>query len=375
MKIGIDAHSAERDGTGNCTYTQNLILHLTKLDSKNEYLLFVTDRNHPFYKEVEEIPNIRIVQIRRSPAWWRVFISLRRATYREKIDILHIQYFAPFTHRGCLVNTVHDLASFRFPEHFSLFERLMFQYLLPGSARKASLIFTASRTSKEDLVTLMRLPEEKIRVAYCGVSERFFSSIRDPETIRNVCAQYGLVGKFILYVGRIDPRKNITRLIQAYSDLRDKKLIDHKLAIVGKVHLEPEKLQSTLERSNYRDDVHLCGYVSDEHLPVLYSAADVFVYTSEFEGFGLPPLEAMACGTPVVASDISIFREILGDAALLVNPFDMESISSGIYKILSDDLLRNALIEKGRSRVRKFTWENTASVTLQGFQDAVKESS
>jgi glycosyltransferase involved in cell wall biosynthesis len=164
-------------------------------------------------------------------------------------------------------------------------------------------------------------------------------------------------------------------LIHAYSYVRKKYLIDHQLAIAGKVYLEREELQRTLSSCEYRDDIRLCGYVPEEDLPALYRAADVFVYTSEYEGFGLPPLEAMASGTPVVASDISIFHEILSDAAVLVNPFDIAAIGDGIHKVITDEKYREALIERGRSRAKDFTWETTAQLTLQAYEEAMKQPS
>ncbi len=372
MRIGIDAHAAERDGTGNCTYIQNLVLHLTKIDTKNQYVLFVTDATHPFYKNLANRKNIEIIQILRSPAWLRVFVSLCRATKREKIDVLHVQYFAPVGHRGVLVNTIHDLTPFRFPEYFSRFERLLFRMLLPISARRARSILTASCVSRDDLIRLMQLPKDKIRVAHYGVDQNVFSNHKD---LSKVSDRYPLNDKFFLYVGRIDPRKNLNRLIQAYSHLRDKGAVKHKLLIAGKVYLEPEELKQTLKQCKYQQDIHFCGYVPEEDLPALYHAADVFIYPSEYEGFGLPPLEAMASGTPVVASDIPIFREILEDAALLVNPLDVYSIASGIEKILTDQELRKKLIEKGKNQVEKFNWDKTAMITLQSYEEAMKRPS
>jgi glycosyltransferase involved in cell wall biosynthesis len=371
MRIGIDAHSAERDGTGNCTYTRNLILHLSAIDRENQYVLFVTDTSHPFYTQLRDRSNLEIVSVRRSPAWFRVFFSMAAASYRKKIDLLHVQYFAPFLHRGVLFCTIHDLASYRFPEYFSRLERFMFRTLLPVSVKKADLVLTASAVSKNDLISLLHLPEEKIRITYCGVSDVFFSNTTDEEK-EKITEAYGLKKKFLLYVGRIDPRKNLARLIDAYARLRRERSLDYDLAIVGKVYLEPADLQQSLVRSGYREDIHFCGYVPDKDLAVLYSAADAFVYTSEFEGFGLPPLEAMASGTPVIASDIPIFKEILGDAAILVNPLDVASIEKGIFQALSDCELRKSLIAKGKDRVKEFTWEKTANLTLQSFQEKMR---
>ena len=206
MRIGIDAHAAEQDGTGNCTYFRNLILEMARIDSKNEYFIFATNKNHPFYRNLEKYHNFQIVAITGSPAWFRVFVSLALATFKTKIDVLHIQYFAPVIHRGRLVNTIHDLVAFHFPEYFSRFERMLFKYLLPPGARKADRILTASEVSKNDLIRLLNIPEEKIKVSFCGVSE-IFSTPLSGEQVKEVRDRYSIHGKFLLYVGRIDPRK------------------------------------------------------------------------------------------------------------------------------------------------------------------------
>jgi glycosyltransferase involved in cell wall biosynthesis len=371
MRVGIDAHSAESDGTGNCTYIRNLILELTKLDETNEYVLFVANRNHPFYETIESRPNVEIVSLGPYPAWLRVFYLLPVAAYREKVDLLHVQYFAPYGSTR-LVNTIHDGAWLRFPEYFSRFERLIFQLLVPLSAKRAKVILTSSATARNDLIELMHLPPEKVKVTYNAVSPIFSSTGFEKHRILDVCEGFGLNRGFVLYVGRIDPRKNLVRLIEAYSFFRSRYSLDQQLAIVGKVHLEPDSLQKALEKCEYRDDIRFCGYVSEKDLSALYRAADVFTYVSEYEGFGLPPLEAMASGTPVVASDIPIFREILGDAALLVNPFDVAAIGEAIYKLIADQTCREKFIEKGKNRVKDFSWQKTARVTLHAYQDAMK---
>ena len=374
MRIGIDSHAAEQDGTGNCTYYRNLLLQLSAIDQTNEYILFATDPKHPFYQELKDRANFKIVGIAPRPAWFRVFVSLCAATYRMKIDVLHVQYFAPFFHKGSLVTTVHDLTSYHFPEFFSFYERILFKTILPWTCHRTEKILTASEVSKQDLVRLLRVPENKVSVSLCGVSEEFLrdQSEDDVQFVRN---RYGLDGKYLLYVGRIDPRKNLIRLIQAFTQLRSNFSVDHKLVIIGKVYLEPQALPETLRKSPFQKDIRFCGYVPDEHLPALYKGADVFAYTSEYEGFGLPPLEAMAAGTPVVASDIAISREILSDAAVLVNPRDTDAIANGIHKIISDKDFSEQLSEKGRERALQFQWVKVARMTLQAYEAVYKQTS
>ena len=370
MRIGIDSHAAEQDGTGNCTYYRNLIREIANLDQQNEYFIFATNKHHPFYRNLANHPNFKIIQIPGYPAWFRVYVALAYSTYRFKLDVLHVQYFAPIFFKGHLVNTIHDLAAYHFPEFFSGFERMLFRWILPSSSRKAKIILTASEVSKRDLINMLNTPAEKVMVSFCGVNQAFAQEPTE-ESYQRVRNRYSLEGKFLLYVGRIDPRKNLVRLIQAYSELRSKYGYEHKLLIAGKVYLEPEALQKTVKQSAYSKDIFFCGYVSDEDLPILYRLAEVFVYTSEYEGFGLPPLEAMAAGTPVVASNIGIFREILGDAAVLVNPRDVPDIQEAMNTILSNRELRQCLIQKGKERTGRFDWASTARITLQGYARAV----
>jgi glycosyltransferase involved in cell wall biosynthesis len=372
MRIGIDAHAAELDGTGNCTYIRNLIVHLFSIDSQNEYVLFVTNREHPFYRSIANRPMLKFVPVRKSPAWFRVFFALRSATLREKLDVFHVQYFAPWRHGGALVNTIHDLASYRFPQYFSRFEQLMFKMLLPGAANQSRLILTDSKISKDDLIHFLNTSEDKVRVIYCGVSDRFFNHRSSEEEKKKIRSQYELNDRFFLYVGRIDPRKNLLRIIEAYTRLRQQKLTTCQLVIAGKIYLEPPGLKELLARCEFQNDIRFCGYVSEEDLPALYSTADAFLYPSEHEGFGLPPLESMASETPVLASDIPIFREILGDAAILVDPLDVQAIADGMHRITTDASQRVKLIERGKSRAEQFNWASTAQQTLKCYQEAGK---
>ncbi len=372
MRIGIDCHAAEEGSSGNCTYIRNLLCGLASHDSDNEYVLFVNRRDHPFYRELANKPNVTFCRIRRTPAFYRVFAALPWASHRQKVDILHVQYFAPLFHRGKLVVTIHDVTPFRHPEYFSAFERLLFRVLLPPSARRASLVLTGCRNSKRDMVELLRLNESRIQVTYYGIN-RHFSGEADPAGDRRILNELGVHDPFILYVGRIDPRKNIPLLIEAFDLLRGQQELPHKLVIAGKVYLMPANMKTTLDRCRHAEDVLFLPTVSDGQLPALYRAASVFAFPSEYEGFGFPPLEAMASGVPVVASDISIFREILSDSALLVPAGEPAALANAIARILTEENLRSDLIRKGKEHVKKYDWQRTAMETLRWFQHVGRE--
>ncbi|PWT89763.1 MAG: hypothetical protein C5B54_08395 [Acidobacteria bacterium] len=364
MKIGIDVHAAERDGSGNCTYIRNLITYLLRIDKDNEYLLLATEPSHPFYQSISQ-GNVRVVYVMGSPAWYRAFVELPLVCLKEDVDILHVQYFAPVLQRSKLVLTVHDLSPFHHPEYFNRYERFLFSTLLPSSIRRASVVITPSQTTSNDLKKLLHTPEEKLVTAYPGLSHLNQSDGKKNDFLTEK--------RFILYVGRLDPRKNLARLIEAFTLWKQRHGMEHRLIIAGRPYYDSSSMQAALERSEFRNEILFPGYVDECHLSALYRAADAFVYVSEFEGFGFPPLEAMVSGTPVVASNIDPFREVLEDAALLIDPFDIEAIAAGIHAVVTDCELRAKLLRISRDLLPKYSWEQAAIQTLKAYRKAIEQ--
>jgi glycosyltransferase involved in cell wall biosynthesis len=220
-----------------------------------------------------------------------------------------------------------------------------------------------------DLVRFWSIPEKKIDVVHISLDKRF-SRIVDSETLERVRKIYSLPERFILFVGHIEPRKNLARLVSAYSKLRSHNVIDHKLVILGRPFFEFDSFLNSLNASPYVSDILLTGYVPDDDMPAVYTLADVLAFPSLHEGFGIPVLEAMATGTPVVTSDVSALPEVAGNAALLVDPYSVESIANGIASVLNDSNLRNELIQRGLARIKHFSAERVASIQIQTYETA-----
>ena len=367
MKIGIDAHAAESDGSGNCTYIRNLLKELRQVDSRNDYVLYVTNSRHPFYRGFSSYANFKIKQLAWKNPLIRIPFALARETRRDNLDILHVQYIAPPFHEGKLVATIHDLGFLHVPESFSRFEVLRSRFLIRMTANRADRIITGSHFSKNDIAERYKIDPAHIAVINHGVSADFKPEENASRTMK-VLEKYGIQKPYILCVGRLNPRKNLTSLAQAFTMLKKERSIPHKLVIAGKEDFATRKIIQSIEAAGSPGDVVLTGFVEDDDLPALYQGADVFLYPSLFEGVGLPVLEAMACGVPVIASDSSSLTEIVRDAGLLINPLDTGELRDALYKFIVDADTREKYIERGTTRAEKFSWLATARQTLDVYE-------
>jgi glycosyltransferase involved in cell wall biosynthesis len=261
--------------------------------------------------------------------------------------------------------TVYDLVPFIYPKlhpNQTLWSyRLFFKKIL----NKSDMIITISQNSKKDLMRLFKINENKIKVIQLAVSEEF--RILDDEQKKSA-KQNNPLGKFILFVGTLEPRKNIPGLLRAFYQLK-KKGFEHKLVIVGKKGWKYEDIFRTIKKLNLKKEVIFLGYVPQEEIINLYNAADLFVFPSLYEGFGLPPLEAMACGCPVVVSNTSSMPEVCGNAALYVNPYNVPEIAQAMERVLTDTKLKKDMIKKGLKQAKKFSWEKNARETLEVYEE------
>ena len=285
MKIGIDAHAAERDGTGNCTYIRNLLAQLQKIDNQNEYVLYVTHSQHPFYRHFHAYENFRIKQLPFKNPMIRIPLSLAVETHKDNLDILHVQYISPPYHKGKLVATIHDLGFLHVPETFSRFEVVRSKILVRMTAKRSSKIITGSHFSKNDIVKTYNIPPNNIEVIPLGVSPAF-SLEKDPAKAQKILDKYRVQKPYILCVGRLNPRKNLLSLVEAFSMIKKEKSIPHKLVLVGKKDFATRKIIQSIKAADRSGDVLLTGYVEEQDLPSLYSEAEVFIYPSLFEGVG-----------------------------------------------------------------------------------------
>jgi glycosyltransferase involved in cell wall biosynthesis len=371
MHIGIDAHAIGARQGGNETYISNLITALAAIDSTNRYTLYFS--NSSAAGEWSGRFGNFAVRLLPAPApIVRVPIALSFELRRRPVDVLHVQYTAPPFCRVPLVTTIHDLAFEHLPETFTRRGRAQLRLTVRHTARHSTRIATVSEFSKQDIVATYRIPAERITVTYNGVGQIYSQHASRPGEGVEIREKFGIKGEYILAVGSLQPRKNLIRLLRSYALLR-RELGDStpQLVLVGRRLWLYDEVFREVGRMELQNHVIFTEYVAEELLPALYRSARVFVYPSLFEGFGLPPLEAMACGTPVVASSTSSLPEVVADAGLLVDPYDERAIAAAILRLLRDEDLRTSLISRGVRRAGLFTWQTAAEKTLELYQQSV----
>jgi len=268
------------------------------------------------------------------------------------------------------VVTIYDLSFLLYPESFKRFKRFYLGLFTRLSARRARRIIAISESTKRDVVRLLGVSPEKVEVIYCGTDGAFRPLPED--RVAAFRSKRGLPERFILFVGTIEPRKNVTRLIEAFSTLRPCDFANLKLVIGGAKGWSYQDVFARVEELGLGGEVMFPGYIPVSELPLWYNAAELFVYPSLYEGFGLPPLEAMACGTPVVTANTSSLPEVVGEAGLTVDPLDIEGLAEAMRRVLGDEALRQEMRERGLQRARDFSWTKTAQETVQVYQRAME---
>ncbi len=382
MRIGIDARFLTHPQRGGFkTYSENLIGALAEIDTENEYFLYL-DRLPDDQTKLPRCPNFisRIVPgvlpIMGMP--WREQVSLPLSITKDRLDLLHSPSLsAPFYNKCPSVVTIHDMIWY-FPEKFStgkresahrIFMEKYYKVVPKIAGNHASAILTVSQAAKEDIVDLLHLPEEKIFVTHLAASP-IFQKINDAEAIEAIRKRYSLPSTFILAMGAADPRKNIETLVQAYALLPASLREKYPLVVIWSHPHLAEKLSGYVVKLGQQEHVLARTCPSMRDLALFYNAASLFVFPSRYEGFGLPPLEAMACGTPVVAANNSSIPEVVADAALLCGSDDTQAIALAMACILEDEALSQTLIEKGLQQARNFSWRKCGQETLSAYQKA-----
>ena len=362
MRLGIDIHAIGQRKTGNETYVRNLVQGI--LDMKQEDLsLYLYYTGSPLLPEW----NVTFRRLWPNNPVLRIPVSFPIALRADRLDLAHFQYVIPPLTPCRTVVTIHDI-SFEFhPECFHPVDRKRMQLLIPFSARKSDHVVTVSEYSKKQLVERYRLPSEKVTVTYESIGKQF-RVIEDRAQLEAVLRHFSLKTPYILAVGNLQPRKNMPRLIRAFARLRQKGLIEHALVLVGQLAWQGEEILSEIQARGVAPHVVTTGYVSEDHLVALYNGADFFVYPSLYEGFGLPVLEAMSCGTPVITSVTTSLPEVAGDAALYVDPLSDTDIESALLKLASNAELRRTLKNKGFRQAQLFTTKRFAEQTLAIFR-------
>ena len=364
MIVLVDAHMVGEHETGNETYVVNLILGLQALALPDRFLLATA---HPdvLAQSVRLDSQFRAVHVSRSPLR-RLLVDLPGIARQEQTDLIHVTYAPPLFAPCPVVVTVHDIAFRRHPEWFSPRDRLVLAAGIGTAMRQNGAILTISDATKSDICAEYGIAADRITVTHLAADAGY--SPADDDTDTQALRTLGVTTPYILAVGNLQPRKNLRRLVQAYARLRSQHDITHELVVVGQSQWQTSHLHSTVRELDLANVVRLVDYVDASALRSLYRAADIFAYPSLYEGFGLPILEAMACGTPVLTSKVSSMPEVAGEAALLVDPASVVSIADGLMSLIADAAKREDLVKKGLARAKEFCWQDTARKTYDVYQ-------
>jgi glycosyltransferase involved in cell wall biosynthesis len=369
--IALSAHllsgAASYRTAGIHGYLYNTLSHLPAVDPDMAYTVFVGKGQLPVSSKwairrsslPTDNPGIRII-------WEQVLAPFELA--QAQPDLVHGMAFAvPLLWRGPSVTTIFDLSFLRYPGRLRLDRRIYLRAITRVSAHQASRVIAISESGRSEICTLLGVPSAKVDVAPPGVSPDFRPLPAEQVSIFR--SHRGLPQRFILYVGTIEPRKNLDTLLHAYAQLPERAEV--KLVLAGGTGWRSERLSALIEKLDLSKDVMRTGYISGDELPLWYNASEVFVYPSVYEGFGMPVLEAMACGRPTIASDSSSLPEVVGSCGILVPPVDTTAWATALSKVLANPALRAELALKGRERASQYTWKNTAQATVDTYYKAL----
>lgn len=364
MKIGIDIRqlSTLDNKAGLYQYTYNLVSNLLSVDHSNSYTLLSSLRGFQGDERIKS--NFILRTSGRLSGLFLNKLSIPVECLMGRLDIFHGPcFFVPYSLRCKSVVTIHDLMVLRHPEFLKPEWVVSIRKEISASVRRSDAVIAVSSFTKKEIMELLNIPEERIRVIHNGVSP-IFRPIREREKIEEVKAKFGVEGPYLLFVGNIEPKKNIETLIYAYRELRNSTSFKYPLLIAGKKSWHFPAIWKLIQQHRMEKDIIFTDVINDDELACLYNGAELFVFPSLFEGFGIPVIEAMACGVTVVTSNRASIPEIADDAALLVDPMNVNDIAHAMYSMLRDDKLRASLRQKGIERAKLFSWEKAARETV-----------
>ena len=372
MKIGFDisAQSVLRSGVGN--YQVNLINSLLKIYKDDFFELYAFNfRNRKkigdikFQHDNYEIKAIPVPQ-RLITLWWMISSLPHLEFFTGNCDVFQIsEICVQPVKKAKTVAFVHDLTTLLFPENH-VRSNVMLHNLRFRNINKADAILTNSEHTKKDIIEHLKISPDKIFVTYLGADDIFVPSA--DSDIAAIKMKYGIAAPYMLFVGTVEPRKNLKTLIRAFNNIKSGKDIPHKLVIAGRKGWKYEDIFSEIRKSAYSSDIIYLDYIPESDLPGLMSGCDVFVYPSLYEGFGLPVLEAMKCGAPVITSNVSSLPEVGGNACIYIDPNDDKSLADNIYSVISDSALKKSMAEKGNFRAKDFSWDKCAEETMAVYR-------
>jgi len=382
VRIALDGRALTGRYTGDRTYWRNLLRALLRQDTENEYRVY--SRLPIAVGEVPAAPNLscRAVEAANDRLW--TLLALPRAAREDHADLLHTQYTVPPRSPCPVVTTVHDISFRLFPEWYTLRDRLLLNTTVPPSMRRAARVITDSQSSRQDILRVYSLPPEKVAGIPLGLPEEFMQVLQGSQAIernisleadarRAVAERFGLERPFVLAVGVLQPRKNLLLLAEAFGRAKAGHRLPHALVLVGKAGwlTEQEALRQAAARGGgdeAAESVVFPGYVADADLPAFYRACDLFAHPALYEGFGIPPLEAMACGAPVIVSDAPALPEVVGEAARIVPARDVAAWAEALAALLTDPAQRAGLAARGPRRAAGFSYATTARQTLDVYR-------
>jgi glycosyltransferase involved in cell wall biosynthesis len=363
VRVLIDAHMLGQRETGNETYVRGLLSGLASLDGVE--VAAAVDPG--FRPDTRDQPSTTWMPLATGSSWRRLSGGLGRLARSWGADVLHATYIVPYRVPCPVVVSVHDVSFKRYPQHFSWRDRALFSSLLPGSLRRAAGVLTLSSHARDELRRFypgLRAPIHVVPAAPGGSFRPVSAAVADRALVR-----HGLRRPFLLAVGNVQPRKNLVRLVEAYGELQ-RSHPNVQLVIVGPGGFRSACVQRAIVDRGLSKSVRLLGYVPEEDLVALYNAAIALVYPSVYEGFGLPVVEAMACGRPVIASNTSSLPEVAGNAALLVDPFDVAALHAAMSRLLTDSHAAEELGARGLVQATRFSWRRTAAAAMSAYETA-----
>lgn len=373
FKIGIDARMYRRSTGGIGRYIHGLLEYLAKIDQDNHYYVFLTDEDLKEYQlKAKNFTPVRAPFPHYSIKEQWGFLRLLNSYH---LDLVHFTNFNhPVFYRRKYVITIHDMTMTLFPapgKQTSFLARFFYHLVLKNGVKKSKKIMVDSKNTKTDLIKIQKTGGQKISVIHLGVDDNYQPN-RDPEKIEGLKQKYKIFSPYLLFVSQWRPHKGIEKLVEAFEILYSRfKTQDLYLVITGKPNLNFKEIEERINSSPLRERIITPGFVDEEDMALLYSNAAAFVFPSTYEGFGLNPLEAMACGTPVATSDISCIPEVCGRAALYFDPYDPEDIALKTYTLLTNDKLRQKLVNRGFANLKRFSWQKMAAETLAVYKSVL----
>ncbi|MCX7918626.1 MAG: glycosyltransferase family 4 protein [bacterium] len=371
MNVAIDARALIPQPTGIGVYLKHLLDEYAQMTEEHTYYL-LSSRNICYTAPANLARFNRIEQYGLPGNIW-LQLQVPKLLKRLGIDIFHSPFgVIPFRCPCASVITVHDLTFHFYPKLTDIKNRLLLPRLIPKSLNRATAIIVDSKAIKNELVELYKIRENQIEVIHLAPSS--FSRLIPKETARKYLAErYGIQSRFILFVGTLEPRKNIEVLLKTYHQLPTELREKYQLVLVGKKGWQYQSIFKLIDELNLQNQIIFMNYVSEEDLPFFYNAAAVFVYPSLYEGFGLPLVDALACGTPIITSKISSMPEVVSYAGILIDPKNESELIKALSRLLTDQELANHLSEKALSRAHHFSWQDTARKTFEVYRNAVRK--